>query len=170
MLKESSATTKTRVVFDASSKDSKEKTLNDALYKGPVLQSDLFSIIIRFRCFRYVLCANIKKMYRQILVHESQTSLQTILWREDSNNEVEAFELVTLTYGTKPASFLAVRCLQQVAEIEEPNFPVAAKVLRRDFYGRSSYRREYSTRIGSIKELEVPELLSLSKLPAVTKI
>lgn len=73
-------------------------------------------------------------MYRQILIHESQTSQQTILWREDASDEVEAFELVTVTYGTKPASFLAVRCLQQLAEIEEENFPVVAEVIRRDFY------------------------------------
>lgn len=61
VIKESSATTKTKVVFDASSKDSKRKSLNDALYKGPVLQAEIFSIIIRFRCFKYVLCADIKK-------------------------------------------------------------------------------------------------------------
>ncbi|XP_029680837.1 uncharacterized protein LOC115246263 [Formica exsecta] len=84
VIKESSATTKTRVVFDASSKDSKRKS--------------------------------------------------TILWREDLSDEVEAFELVTVTYGTKQASFLAVRCLQQLAEMEEANFPVAAEVIRRDFY------------------------------------
>lgn len=134
VIKESSTTTKTRVIFDASSKNSKGKSLNDALYKGPVLQSELFSIIIRFRCFKYVLCADIKKMYRQILIHKNQTSLQTILWREDPNEAVEAFELVTVTYGTKPASFLAVRCLQQLTEIEKANFPVAAEVARRDFY------------------------------------
>lgn len=104
------------------------------MYKGPVIQANFFSIIIRFRCFKYVLCAEITKMYRQILLPEGQTSLQTILWREDPNDSIEAFELVTVTYGTKPALFLAVKCLQQLAEIEKNNFPVAAEVVCRDFY------------------------------------
>lgn len=134
VVKKSSTTTKTRVVFDASSKDSKGISLNDTLYKGPTIQSDLFSIIVRFRCFRYVLCADITKMYRQILVAEDQTRLQTILWRENPSDSIENFELITITYGTKPASFLAIRCLQQLAEIEKVNFPVAAEVVVRDFY------------------------------------
>jgi len=73
-------------------------------------------------------------MYRQILVHEKQTSLQSILWRENPETEIEEFELLTITYGTKPASFLATRCLQQLAEIEKVNYPKAAEVVGRDFY------------------------------------
>src|SRR5436190_20009204 len=131
VIKESSSTTKTRVVFDASSKGSKGKSLNDALYKGPVLQSDLFTIIIRFRSFKYVLCADIKKMYRQILIHKDQFPLQTVLWRESPREEIEEYELVTVTYGTKPASFIAVRCIQELAEIEKINFPIASEVVCR---------------------------------------
>ncbi|XP_011877569.1 PREDICTED: uncharacterized protein LOC105567357, partial [Vollenhovia emeryi] len=104
--------TKTRVVFDASSKDSKGVSLNDALRKGPTLQSDLFTIILRFRCHRYILTADVVKMYRQILVHEEHTPLQTIYWRENSTETMRLYELVTLTYGTKPASYIAVKCLQ----------------------------------------------------------
>jgi len=85
VIKEYSETTKVRVVFDASSKDSKGISLNDALYKGPTIQSDLFSIILKFRWFKYVLTADIAKMYRQTLIHEEQTCLQTILWRENSS-------------------------------------------------------------------------------------
>jgi len=79
VVRENGATTKIRVVFDASSKDSEGLSLNDALYKGPALQSDLFTLILRFRCHRYVICVDIKKMYRQIIVHEDHTPLQTIL-------------------------------------------------------------------------------------------
>lgn len=113
VLREEALTTKTRVVFDASSKDSKGLSLNDALYKGLIIQSDLFSIIMRFRCFRYVICADIRKMYRQIFVHKDHTPLQTILWREHPSMQVQQFELLTVTYGTKPASFLAIKCLHK---------------------------------------------------------
>ncbi|XP_018406150.1 PREDICTED: uncharacterized protein LOC108782373 [Cyphomyrmex costatus] len=75
VLKESS-TTSLRVVFDASSKSSSGVSLNDALMVGPVVQQDLFAILLRFRSFKYVITADISKMYRQILVHQDQTLLQ----------------------------------------------------------------------------------------------
>ena len=67
-------------------------------------------------------------MYRQVLVDKEQTSLQSILWREDPEDELHEFELLTVTYDTKSASFLAVRCLHQLAEIEKINYPRAAEL------------------------------------------
>lgn len=42
--------------------------------------------------------------------------------------------MLTVTYGTKPASFLATRCLQELAEIEKANFPKAAEIICNYFY------------------------------------
>jgi len=44
------------------------------------------------------------------------------------------FELLTVTYGTKPALFLAIKCLHELAELEKENFPIASQVITRDFY------------------------------------
>lgn len=125
---------KIRVVFDASSKTSTGISLNDVLLTGPVVQQDLTTILIRFRTFQYVLVADIIKMYRQILVHRSQTKFQRILWRDDFSSQVNAYELGTITYGTASASYLATRCLKHLAENSRERFPVGAAVLLRDFY------------------------------------
>ncbi|XP_053956260.1 uncharacterized protein LOC128861907 [Anastrepha ludens] len=53
VLKESSTTTKLRVVFNASAKSTSGNSLNDALFIGPQLQEDLYSILLRFRTHRY---------------------------------------------------------------------------------------------------------------------
>lgn len=111
----------------------KEGSLNDALYKSPI-QTELFDLIIRFRSYKYVLCADIAKMYRQVLVQKDQTALQSIVWRDNPGSEIQDFELCTLTYGTKPASFLATRCLLQLAENEKERYPRASEVIRKDFY------------------------------------
>ncbi|XP_043485921.1 uncharacterized protein LOC122513575 [Polistes fuscatus] len=134
ILNEKSATTKLRVVFDASAKSKSGISLNDALAIGPNIQDDLFSIIARFRAYAYVITADIQKMYRQIRVDESQVSLQKIFWRDDVRNPVSTCELLTLTYGTASASFLATRCLKEIADLEEGNHPIGAQVIRRDFY------------------------------------
>ena len=48
VIKEERTTTKTRIVFDAASKD-RGKSLNDASRAGPKLQKDLLNVLIRFR-------------------------------------------------------------------------------------------------------------------------
>ncbi|XP_029165344.1 uncharacterized protein LOC114936337 [Nylanderia fulva] len=73
VLRESSSTTKLRVVFNASCKTSNGSTLNDYLMTGPKLQRELASIILRWRQFRYVYTADIEKMFRQIRVYPDDT-------------------------------------------------------------------------------------------------
>ncbi|KYN14205.1 hypothetical protein ALC57_13589, partial [Trachymyrmex cornetzi] len=91
---------KFRVVFDASFKDAAGISLNDVLMVGPTVQQDLFTILLRFRTFRYALSAYIVKMYRQVQVHPSQTRYQHTLWRGESASDIVTYELLTLTYGT----------------------------------------------------------------------
>ncbi|XP_077268718.1 uncharacterized protein LOC143900848 [Temnothorax americanus] len=125
---------KLRVVFDASCKSSSGLSLNDVLIVGPVVQQDLASILMRFRTFAYVFTADIVKMYRQILVAPSQTHLQRILWRDNADSSVKTYELITVTYGTSSASYLATRCLKHLAELFRTDFPVGSKHVERDFY------------------------------------
>ncbi|KYQ57720.1 hypothetical protein ALC60_03312 [Trachymyrmex zeteki] len=134
VLKGSSLTIKLRVVFDASCKSNTGISLNECLSVGPTLQEDLFSILLRFRTFQYVITADIAQMYRQVLIDESQTSLQTIFWRADPTEEVAAFELKTVTYGTACASFLAVRAMQELASIYASIYPVGSITIVNDFY------------------------------------
>ena len=68
VIKESSNTTKLRVVFDGSAISTTGISLNDTLHTGPKLQEDLVEILLRFRSHQYVLTGDIEKMYRQILV------------------------------------------------------------------------------------------------------
>jgi len=78
---------------------------------GPVLQQDLFSILLKFRRFKYTLIADIAKLYRQILVTEEQTPLQHIVWRDKPTEKIKTYALLTLTYGMVPASFLTTRAI-----------------------------------------------------------
>lgn len=49
--KETSSTTKLRVVFDASSKSSSGISLNNVLMIGPILQDSLIFLLLRFRFY-----------------------------------------------------------------------------------------------------------------------
>lgn len=133
VLKEST-TTKLRVVFDASRKTTNQKSLNDSMAIGPLLQTDMISLITKWRKHAIAFTADIEKMYRQILVHESQTNLQRIIWRNSPKEKLQEYKLLTITYGTANAPYLAIRTLQQCADDEAENFPLAKSVIKNDFY------------------------------------
>jgi len=134
VFRESSTTSRLRVVFNASSKASTGKSLNDYLLAGPKLQTDLADIILKWRLFRYVFTTDIAKMYRQILVDRRDLDYQRILWRSSSFDPIEEYRLVIVTYGTTCAPFLALRVLRQLAVDEGSNFPLALPVLQHQIY------------------------------------
>ncbi|XP_035227029.1 uncharacterized protein LOC118199315 [Stegodyphus dumicola] len=123
---------KFRVVFDGSAKSSSGISLNEKLMVGPQLQIDLTTLIIRFRIHRIAITADIEKMYRQIILKDAD--FQRIVWRDSLYKPIQDFRLTRIAYGTASASYLAVRCLQQLAIDEATNFPLASKTCLRDFY------------------------------------
>ncbi|XP_017471839.1 PREDICTED: uncharacterized protein LOC108363089 [Rhagoletis zephyria] len=124
VLRPESTSTKLRVVFDCSCKTSSGLSLNDVMMKGPVVQDDLLSIVLRFRCFKFALTADVTKMYRQAWVTAEDCNYQAILWRNSSDERLAAYRLLTITYGTTAAPFLATRCLQQLGEDGTKHFPL----------------------------------------------
>ena len=93
VFKETSTTTKTRVVFDGSAKTSNGLSLNDILQVGPTVQPDLYSIVLRFRTYQVCFTADITKMYRQITVHPQDRDLQRILWRYSTEEHIQETSL-----------------------------------------------------------------------------
>ncbi|XP_076651186.1 uncharacterized protein LOC143358153 [Halictus rubicundus] len=87
VIKESSSTTKLRVVFNASSPTSNTTTLNDHLLTGPKLQADISSIITAWRIHPYVYKADLQKMFRQIRVSMKDQDYQRILWCSSPQTE-----------------------------------------------------------------------------------
>ncbi|XP_050523790.1 uncharacterized protein LOC126895682 [Daktulosphaira vitifoliae] len=134
VINNNSTTTKLRVVFDASCKTDSGLSLNDVLLKGPVIQDDLLYILARFRMCKYVLTANIEKMYRHIIVGESHRDYQRIVWRDKPNGPLKIYRLRTVTYGTISASYLSTVCLEELAEREFSRYPDAYQSLVNDFY------------------------------------
>lgn len=134
IMRESSSTTKIRVVFNASYKFKGGKSLNDYLLVGLKLQADITAVISRWRFFQYVYTADIAKMFRQIRIHSADADLQRIVWRSDPESDVKHFRLLTVTYGTASAPFLAMRVLRQLGEDEGATFPAAASILKESIY------------------------------------
>ncbi|XP_030763068.1 uncharacterized protein LOC115887734 [Sitophilus oryzae] len=134
VFKEQNQTTKLRVVFDASARTDSGLSLNELQCVGPTIQDDLVSILLRFRQYQVVVCADIIKMYRQILIDPSQRCFQKILWGISSNEPVQEYELNTVTYGMASSPWLSVRCLKQLALENSDVYPRSSEIISKDFY------------------------------------
>ncbi|XP_036340134.1 uncharacterized protein LOC118749440 [Rhagoletis pomonella] len=73
-------------------------------------------------------------MYRCVRVAAPDNMLQCILWRNSPEDEFGVYKLDTVTYGTKPAVFLAIRAKHQLASDESSSYPLGAQIVMRDFY------------------------------------
>lgn len=89
-------TTRDWPVFDAYIPSDTGVSLNEAQFSDPVLQSDLFSLVLRFIKCRYVLTADMVRL------NEEQCQFKSIFWRPNTDEEIKCCELNRL------APFLAV--------------------------------------------------------------
>jgi hypothetical protein len=135
IIKQSSLTTKTRVVFNASFKaGGDELSLNDNLFTGPNLQNDIFSLLLKCRVHKILLSADITKMFRQILVHPQDRDYLRIVYRDNPNTSIKTYRLKTVTYGLNCAPFLAMRCLHELAHQFANSKPRACDAITNAFY------------------------------------
>ncbi|XP_071581282.1 uncharacterized protein [Temnothorax nylanderi] len=88
VMRESSTTTKLRVVFNGSTTVPSGASLNQHLMVGPNLLPPLIIIIIKWRRHRFVFATDIEKMYRQVEVETEDRDLQRIVWRNDTSEEI----------------------------------------------------------------------------------
>lgn len=134
VIKESSSTTKLRVVLDASRKSSLGFSLNDILMVGPTIQDELPSIITRWRKYPVAFSSDIEKMYRQVQIDEQDVDYQRIVLRASADEPVQEYQLRTVTYGTACSQYLAIRALHQLALDNVEKYPIAAEKIKQDFY------------------------------------
>ncbi|XP_065075281.1 uncharacterized protein LOC135699025 [Ochlerotatus camptorhynchus] len=157
-----SSTTKTRVVFNATCKGSSQLSLNDVLLVGPIVQPPLLAIVLNWRMPRYVFKADAEKMFRQIWVHPLDRKFLQVLWRLSGFQQLQRYQLTTVTYGTSCAPYLATRVQNQLAEDEGHRYPLGAKVILNGFYMDDALSGEDDLEVAIEASKQLAELLKLA--------
>lgn len=134
VLKAGNSSTPLRVVLDASAVSDTNYSLNDLLYAGPKLQSDIFAVLLNFRLFETVIGADIRQMFLRILMRSEDRPFQLLLWRESPQEELREFCMNTVVFGVRSSPYLAQRCIHLLIEQDGHLYPAAARVATRDFY------------------------------------
>lgn len=83
VIRETSTTTRLRVMFDVSSHDVGCTSVNDQLETGPKLHPDLLDIVIRFRMNTVILVADIQKAFLQIGINEADLDAHRFMWFQE---------------------------------------------------------------------------------------
>ena len=168
VLKESSSTTKLRVVFDGSAASSSGISLNSALQVGPQLQPTLGIILMKFRSYPVALSADISKMYRAIELSSTDRDLHRFLWRLSPDVPVQIYRMKRVTFGISASPYLAIRTLQQTAKDHGKEHPEVQNHVSQSFYvddflGGASTPTQATTLLHDMREVLLKGNFNLCK-------
>ena len=107
-----SATTPLCIVYNASSKPSEGKPLNDCLLTGPSLTAKLHEILLQFRQGTFSMTADISKAFHRIIVDEEERKFLKFLWIILDSQELTTFQFRVMLFGATCSPCLLQETLQ----------------------------------------------------------
>ena len=130
VFKEDGASTKTRIVFNASCVLGSGKSINQCLYQGRCLLPEIAHVIIRWRMMIIAFVLDLTKMFLRIKLHQDKDYLR-FLWRF-CNTETTAciFLMVAVTFGVISSPFQAIDIVLNHCAMFEKDFPLATIEIR----------------------------------------
>ncbi|KAK5976943.1 Tas retrotransposon peptidase A16, partial [Trichostrongylus colubriformis] len=83
VISESSRTTKLRCVYDGSAKTKGKRSLNEVLYRGPVLLPEIPGILLRIRLMKILVTGDIEKAFLMVGLDKDSRNFTRFLWLRD---------------------------------------------------------------------------------------
>ena len=161
--KETSTSSRVRVVFDASAKTTTGTSLNDQLLVGPTVYSPLIDVLLRFRRHRVALATDVSRMYRAVLLPEGQRDLHRFVSREDPRRPLIDYRMKRLTFGVSASSFAANMAVRQNALDNMESHPQAAQAVLDAFYVDDGLMGDYSIEKAVSLQRQLQELFELGE-------
>ena len=128
----SKTTTKVRVVYDASARTQKDNpSLNDCLYRGPVILENLCGLLMRFRFNEVAILADIKKAFLQVGLQARDRDVTRFLWLKDITDQnikgnVQIYRFCRVPFGVVSSPFLLAGTIQH--HLQNESNSIAEKI------------------------------------------
>ena len=106
------STTPIRIVFNASSKPTREKLLNDCLLTGPTLTTKLLDILLTFREGKHAVTADISKAFHRVIVDERDRDYLRFLWLNRDQSQLRTFCFKVVLFGATCSPYLLQEIIQ----------------------------------------------------------
>ena len=127
-------TTKVRIVYDASAKARKGcKSLNECLYRGPVILEDLCGLLLRFRTHKVALTADIEKAFLQVCLQPTDRDVTRFLWLKDptkppTKDNLQIYRFTRVPFGVISSPFLLGATI--LHHLEQGGTPTSKKIMK----------------------------------------
>ena len=138
VIKQERVTTSTRIVFDASAKNSEGISLNDQLLKGPKKQIDLIGLIMKFRMNPIIIIGDISRMFYNIEIQQQYRDYYRLLRNFENNDEPpKIFRFKRVLMGANDSPCIAISVvhyhLDKIAE-EKPHLKELCTIIKKHLY------------------------------------
>ena len=135
VVREDAATTKVRVVYDASAKAHPNAvSLNDCLYPGPPLQNKLWNVLIRSRMHPVALVGDLKKAFLQVRIRQADRDALRFHWKQGEHSDIETLRFTRALFGLAPSPFLLGGVIESHLDSWKDREHYAVAELRRSLY------------------------------------
>ena len=135
VIKQSAETTKLRVVYDASAKESSDKpSLNECLYPGPPLQNQLWNILVRARFHPVLLTGDIEKAFLQVRIKEEERDSLRFFWQSPDRDVALVYRFTRALFGMTCSPFLLGGVINEHLKLWETRYPELVKEIRDGLY------------------------------------
>ncbi|GBN70948.1 hypothetical protein AVEN_183526-1, partial [Araneus ventricosus] len=138
VIKPSSATTKVRLLFDASFKRPGYASLSECLSVGPSLSEQIPPLLLRFHTGAIGVIAGIKQAFLQLSVRpEDRDFLRLLWWNVKDRSKLEFFRHCRVVFGVTSTPFLLNVCIRHhlsLTEYQLESLQTTVEKLKRGFY------------------------------------
>ena len=136
VIRENAATTKMRIVYDASAraKDT-APSLNECLETGPLLQNQIWRVLVHGRFHAVAIAGDIRKAFLQVRIREEDRDALRFHWIDRENPEkVRTLRFTRALFGLGPSPFLLGGVIQHHLDICKPDYPETVSEIERGLY------------------------------------
>lgn len=127
---------KPRIVFDCAA-EFMGMSLNDVVYPGPDLTNSLVGVLLRFRCRKVAMMADIQAMFHQVKVPREERDVLRFLWFPDGDlsRSPEVYRMTSHLFGGTWSPAACAHALSRTAEEHGSAYSAeASRTLKRSFY------------------------------------
>ncbi|GFT23059.1 integrase catalytic domain-containing protein [Trichonephila clavipes] len=134
VFRQESLTTKMRIVFDASSHEDGQPSLNDCIWSGENLNPNIFHLIISFRLNTIAITADIERAFLQISLRDEDRDAVRFLFPDIRSNQTDPYKFQVyrfkrVIFGVNVSPFLLSATIKHHIENYREQYPAATEML-----------------------------------------
>ena len=136
VVRESAATTKLRIVYDASAREHQQApSLNECLEMGPPLQNHIWKVLVRGRFHPVAVTGDLKQAFLQVRIRKEDRDVLRFHWFANLQSKtIETMRFTRALFGLAPSPFLLGGVIQQHLEKSRSEHPEAVTEIERSMY------------------------------------